>query len=155
MSFVSLKSLASGIAAAAVLGLGHSAAVANVSKDEAVAMVKKGVAAIKSMGPEKAYAEFSNPSGPWVDRDLYLVVFRLDGTTLAHGANAKQVGVNVIDRKDVDGKEFVRERMETAKTKTSFWQDYKYTNPTTKKIEPKTMYCEKQADTVVCGGIYK
>jgi hypothetical protein len=155
MSFVSFKSLASGLAAAAVLGFGNPAAAANVSKDEAVAMVKKGVAAINSMGTEKAYAEFSNPSGPWVDRDLYLVVFRLDGTTLAHGANARQVGVNVIDRKDVDGKEFVRERVETAKTKTSFWQDYKYTNPTTKKIEPKTMYCEKQADTVVCGGVYK
>jgi signal transduction histidine kinase len=118
-------------------------------------MVKRGVAAVTAMGPEKAYAEFSNPAGKWVDRDLYMVVFRLDGTTLAHGANAKQIGVNVIDRKDIDGKEFVRERVETAKTKNAFWQDYKYTNPTTKKIEPKTMYCEKQADTVVCAGVYK
>jgi cytochrome c len=156
MAVNSPKLLVSALAAASLLGFGHLAyAAANVSKDEAVAMVKKGIAAVVAMGPEKAYAEFSNPAGKWVDRDLYLVVFRLDGTTLAHGANAKQVGVNVIDRKDVDGKEFVRERMETAKVKPTFWQDYKYTNPTTKKIEPKTMYCEKQADTVVCGGIYK
>ena len=34
-----------------------------VSKDEAVAMVQKAVAAIKSEGPEKAYAEISNPAG--------------------------------------------------------------------------------------------
>ena len=29
------------------------------------------------------------------------------------------------------------------------------TRPTTKKIEPKSMYCEKLDDTVVCGGVYK
>ena len=27
--------------------------------------------------------------------------------------------------------------------KGTFWQDYKFTNPTTQKIEPKSMYCEK------------
>jgi cytochrome c len=42
-----------------------------------------------------------------------------------------------------------------AKTKPSFWQDYKFTNPESKKIEPKSMYCEKLDETVVCGGIYK
>jgi len=139
----------------AALLLAAPAFAANATKEEAVALVKKGVAAVNSMGAEKAYAEFSDPKGKWVDRDLYLAVFRLDGTALAHGANAKQIGVNLIDRKDIDGKEFIRERMEMAKTKTSFWQDYKFQNPTTKKIEPKTMYCEKQNDTVVCAGVYK
>lgn len=137
------------------LALAVPAFAANATKDEAVALVKRGVAAVTAMGAEKAYAEFSNPTGKWVDRDLYLAVFRLDGTALAHGANAKQIGVNLMDRKDIDGKEFIRERMDLAKTKTSFWQDYKFQNPTTKKIEPKTMYCEKQSDTVVCAGVYK
>jgi signal transduction histidine kinase len=146
------------LALAACLALawgGTALAASNATKDEAVALVKKGVAAISTMGAEKAYAEFSNPAGKWVDRDLYLAVFRLDGTALAHGANAKQIGVNLMDRKDIDGKEFIRERMELAKAKPSFWQDYKFTNPTSKKIEPKTMYCERQADTVVCAGVYK
>jgi signal transduction histidine kinase len=139
----------------AAMLLAAPAFAANASKDDAVAMVKRGVAAVSAMGAEKAYAEFSNPAGKWVDRDLYLAVFRLDGTALAHGANAKQIGVNLIDRKDIDGKEFIRERMDMAKAKPSFWQDYKFLNPTTKKIEPKTMYCEKQADTVICAGVYK
>ena len=143
------------LAGLSLLALSLGASASTVSKDEAVALVKKGVSAVTALGAEKAYAEFSMPAGKWVDRDLYLVVFKLDGTTLAHGANPKQIGVNVIDRKDIDGKEFVRERMELAKTKATFWQDYKYTNPSTKKIEPKTMYCERQADTVVCGGVYK
>jgi cytochrome c len=82
-----------------------------VSKDEAVAMVQKAVAAIKSEGPEKAYAEISNPSGKFVDRDLYIVVYGLDGVVLAHGANASRVGTNQIDDKDPDGKAF-GERLE-------------------------------------------
>jgi signal transduction histidine kinase len=130
-------------------------ASANATKDEAVAMVRKGVAAVTALGADKAYAEFSTAGGKWIDRDLYLAVFRLDGTSLAHGANPKQVGMNLMDRKDIDGKEFIRERMDMAKAKPSFWQDYKFQNPTTKKIEPKTMYCERQADTVVCAGVYK
>lgn len=143
-----------GLAAFALLAASLPALASNATKDEAVAMVKRGIAAVTALGADKAYAEFT-AGGKWVDRDLYLVVFKLDGTTLAHGVNNKQVGVNVIDRKDIDGKEFIRERMEMAKTKTSFWQDYKFNNPTTKKIEPKSMYCERQADTVVCAGIYK
>ena len=42
-----------------------------------------------------------------------------------------------------------------AKSKGSFWQDYKFTNPTSKKIEPKSMYCEKVDELVACAGIYK
>lgn len=64
------------------------ASASDATKDEAVAMVKRGVAAVTAMGADKAYAEFSTPGGKWVDRDLYLLVFRTDGTSLAHGANA-------------------------------------------------------------------
>lgn len=122
---------------------------------EATVMVKKGVAFLKANGKEKGLAEISNKTGQFNDRDLYLVVYGLDGTVRAHGANEKMIGKNLIDLKDIDGKEFVRERIELAKSKGTFWQDYKFTNPTNKKIEPKSMYCEKLDDAVVCGGIYK
>ena len=122
---------------------------------EATAMVKKGIAFIKANGQEKGLAEITNKKGQFVDRDLYLVVYALDGTVRAHGANEKMVGKNLIDLKDIDGKEFVKERVELAKTKGTFWQDYKFTNPVSKKIEPKRMYCEKLDDAAVCGGIYK
>ena len=127
----------------------------NATADEATAMVKKGVAFIKAQGTEKGYAEISNKQGQFIDRDLYLVVYGLDGTVLAHGANDKMVGKNLIDLKDIDGKAFVKERVELAQTKSSFWQDYKFTDPMTKKIEPKTTYCERLDASVVCGGIYK
>jgi signal transduction histidine kinase len=130
-------------------------AVTKATLPEATAMVKKGVAYIKANGKEKGQAEISNKGGQFVDRDLYLVVYALDGTVRAHGANEKMIGKNLIDLKDIDGKEFVKERVELAKTKGTFTQDYKFTDPTTKKIAPKTMYCEKLDDAVVCGGVYK
>ena len=145
--------LAAALAAAA---LGSTAALAsNATADEATAMVKKGVAFIKANGADKGYAEVTSKTSQFKDRDLYLVVYGLDGVVRAHGANEKMVGKNLIELKDVDGKPFVKERVELAKAKGTFWQDYKFTNPVSKKIETKSMYCEKLDDTVVCGGVYK
>lgn len=128
----------------------------NATRDEASAMVKKGIAFIKANGADKGYTEISNKSGQFVDRDLYLVVYGLDGKCLAHGANPKQIGKDLIDLTDIDGKYFVKERVELAKSKPSgFWQEYKFTNPVSKKVEPKVMYCEKLGETAVCGGVYK
>lgn len=123
---------------------------------EAEAMVKKGVAYIKANGKEKGYAAITNRDNKeFHDRDLYLAVHRMDGTAVAHGTNEKMVGKNFIEMKDIDGKEYIKERVDFAKTKTSFWTDYKFNNPLSKKIEPKTAYCERLDDTIVCGGIYK
>ena len=125
------------------------------TKDEAVAMVKKAVTFIGQQGADKAYAEFGNKGGQFTDRDLYVVVYGLDGKVLAHGANAKLVGKELIDAQDVDGKYYVKERTELARKQADFWQDYKFVNPVSKKIEPKQMYCQRLAETAVCSGIYK
>ncbi|NNU42503.1 cache domain-containing protein [Ramlibacter montanisoli] len=145
-------------AVALVLGasLGISAVAAErVTPKEAEAMVKRGVAFIKATPRDKAMAEITDPKGQFVDRELYLTVYKMDGTAMAHGANAKFVGKNMMDLRDGNGKEHIRERMEMAKTKSAFWQDFTFLNPVNKKIEPKQMYCEKSDELVVCGGIYK
>jgi cytochrome c len=150
------KKVGMAMAAAAVLLSGAATgAEGGATAKEAEAMVKKGVAYIKANGNDKGYAEISTKGGQFSDRDLYLVVYGLDGKVLAHGANQKMVGKDLIGLKDIDGKEFVRERVELAKAKNTFWQDYKFTNPESKKVEPKSMYCERLDVTVVCGGIYK
>ena len=144
------------VVAAAVAALGHLPAHAsNATPAEATAMVKKGIAFLKASGKDKTYAEINDKQGQFTDRDLYLVIYGLDGTVRAHGANEKMIGKNLIELKDVDGKPFVKERVELAQAKPNFWQDYKFTNPLTKKIEPKSAYCEKLDDTAVCGGVYK
>jgi signal transduction histidine kinase len=57
--------------------------------------------------------------------------------------------------KDPDGKAYVKERIDIANKDGKGWQDYKFTNPLTKKIEPKTTYLEKVDDMIICCGAYK
>ncbi|NEW87526.1 MULTISPECIES: cache domain-containing protein [Rhodopseudomonas] len=143
------------IAAATVTAFAAAPAIAEASKDDAVAMVKKAVAAIKSDGADKTYPAISDRAGPFVKDDLYVVVYQLDGKVLAHGANAKFIGKDMIEAQDVDGKLYVKERVELAAKQPSFWQDYKFVNPVSKKVEPKEMYCERLDNTAVCAGVYK
>jgi signal transduction histidine kinase len=145
------------LAAAAVLaGLSLPAVAADhATKDEAMAMVKKAVGMIQQSGADKAYAAFDDKAGGFTDRDLYVVVYGLDGKVLAHGANAKLIGKDLIDAQDVDGKYYVKERTELARKQGEFWQDYKFVNPVTKKIQPKEMYCQRIGETAVCAGVYK
>lgn len=136
--------------------LSFSAAAADYgTAPQAEAMVKKAIEHIKTAGKDPAYADFTAQKPEWIDHDIYVVVYEFSGLVLAHGQNPKQVGKNLLDFKDADGKEFVKERVELAKTKGKFWQDYKFTDPITKKILPKSMYCERLDDTAVCAGIYK
>lgn len=154
MNILSTKPLVSALAALLVFG-GAAQATGGANKDEAVAMVKQAVAFIKDQGAQKAYPEITSKASKFHDRDLYVVVYQLDGKVLAHGSNAKFVGKDLIDAQDVDGKPYVKERVELAAKHASFWQDYKFVNPVSKKVEPKQMYCEKLENTAVCAGIYK
>ena len=119
------------VCAATLVFIGAAAAGDGAGKDDAVAMVKKAVTFIKEQGAEKAYPELTNKAGKFIDRDVYVVVYQLDG------------------------KLYVKERVELASKQPSFWQDYKFVNPVSKKVEPKQMYCEKLDNTAVCAGIYK
>ena len=149
------KPLISALAATLVAAGSAAIAADGASKDDAVAMVKKAVAFIKEQSPDKAYPEFTSKDAKFIDRDLYVVVYQLDGKVLAHGSNPKFVGKDMSDAQDVDGKLYVKERVEMAAKQPSFWQDYKFVNPVSKKVEPKQMYCEKLDNTAVCAGIYK
>ncbi|WP_245573724.1 cache domain-containing protein [Curvibacter lanceolatus] len=122
---------------------------------EAEAMVKKAVTYIKANGPEKSYEEFTNGKS-FKDRDLYIVVYDLNGKNLAQGANPKLVGKDLIGLKDPDGKPLIQMFVDLAKTKGKGWvEGYKFLNPVTQKIENKAMYLERLGDTLVGCGIYK
>jgi cytochrome c len=141
-------------ALAVLLAVTALAAERRATPAEAVQMVRKAVATIRKDGGARTYASITDRHGPFVARDLYVTVWGLDGTVRAHGLNPNMVGKNLLDLRDIDGKPFIRERMHTARTQASFWQDYQYTHPMSKRIEPKRMYCERLDDSVVCGGIY-
>ena len=138
-----------------VAGFSGFALAADGTPAEAKALVKKAVDYMKANGKEKSFAEFSNPKGKFVNGDLYIFVYDMNGKCLAHGFNQKMIGKDLKEMKDPDGKFYVKERIEIAKTKGSGWQDYKFTNPTSKKLENKTAYIEKYEDVIVGCGAYK
>ncbi len=126
------------------------------SADEAIAMVQKVIVAIKADGREKTFSEINDPkSSKFKDRDLYITIIDMHGKNLAHGANPKMQGKDLIDLRDVDGKFFTRERIELAKSHGKGWVDYKFVNPVTKQIEPKSAYFETYQDIIINCGIYK
>lgn len=125
------------------------------SRDEAKVMVERAATFLKTQGKDKALAEFSNPKGQFIDRDLYIIAYSLDGIRLSHPYNAKLIGKTVADATDFDGKPYGQEILQVAKTKGTGWVDYKFTDPTTKKLADKSLYIQKVDDIILGCGIYK
>jgi cytochrome c len=132
-----------------------AAADAHGKPEEAKAMVEKAAALITSDGQDKAFAVIDNSSGPFVDGDLYVFVTSFEGVTLAHGTNKALIGKNLLHVKDADGKLFVQMMIDLAKDKGEGWVDYKWPNPTSKKIEDKSSFIKRVGDTFVGCGVYK
>jgi cytochrome c len=122
---------------------------------EAEAMVHKAIEFLKKEGKEKAFAAFDDTKGPFTYRDLYIMVYDLKGTCLAHGAKKERVGNSLVEEKDADGKQFVKERLEIVAKDGKGWQQYKFQNPATRKVEVKVAYFEKVEDVIVVSGAYK
>ena|SRR5215217_1872571 len=116
--------------------------------EEAQALVEKAIARYKEVGPEKAIAEINTPSGPFVDRDLYVFVIGPDHKIIAHGADKSRIGMTMVGEVDQDGKAFGDEMI--AATAEGNWVEYKWQNYTTKKAETKKSFV-KNVDGYVFG----
>jgi cytochrome c len=136
-----------------MMSVAHAADVGTPA--EAEALVKKAVALIKAVGPEKAYEEFTNGK-TFKDRDLYIFVYDFNGKALAQGANPKLVGKELLNMKDADGRFIIQMQIAIAKEKGKGWTpEYKFINPVTQKIETKMTYVERAGDAYVACGVYK
>jgi cytochrome c len=129
-----------------------------VSPDDAKALAEKATAYWKANDKDKALAEINNPQGQFVKGDVYVVAHDFKGNVLAHGANPKLVGANLLEQEDpITGNFFVKEQVELAKTKGSGWINLHWTNPTTKKVQPKKSWVKKieGEDYLVNCGVYE
>lgn len=126
--------------------------------DEAVAMVNKAAAYLQKNGKEKAFAEFNNPKGQFIDRDLYIYAFLAngDGIEQANGGNARLVGKNLLEMKDADGQYLIKNILAVANNKAGeAWLEYKWINPVTKAVERKKAFVKKVGDVLIGCGIYE
>lgn len=150
-----MKKLLALLAASFLLTATALAAEERATPQDAEELVKTAVSYLKKSGAEKAYREFQNKGGPFIYKDLYVMVYDMSGKCLAHGADPSKVGKDLMDQKDANGKAYTRERIQIAKEKGAGWQEYVYKNPANGKVEPKVVYFEKLGEVVVSAGAYK
>jgi signal transduction histidine kinase len=143
------------VAAALIAATTGAHAQSKGNEADAVALVKKAVDYLKKNGKDKALAEFSNPKGEFIDRDLYIFVIDQKAKMLAHGALPKIIGKDVIEMKDADGGYLFKNMLAATATKQNAWVHYKWPNPISKNIEAKSTYLERVDDLVIGCGIYK
>jgi cytochrome c len=140
---------------ALLLGAGLALAGERGSQDEAKALLDKAITHVNEAGTEKAYADFSRADGGYVDRDLYVYCFDMEGKALAHGGNPALIGKNLMEMKDPDGVQPVKESIRILGSSGAGTLDFKWPNPISKKIEAKSAYISK-AKNDWCGvGYYK
>ena len=127
------------------------------TRDEAKAMVDAAVEHVKKVGPDQAFKDFTNKENKaWQKKDLYVFAYTSEGVNVAHGANDKLVGKNLIELKDPNGKPLIQELRDTAK-KGGGWVEYDWPHPQTKKIESKVSYTRMMTnfDGFVGVGVYR
>ena len=125
-------------------------------KPKAIAMVKEAVAMFKKSGKEATFKEVNQGRFHTTrENALYVFVYAEDGTCVAHGFKANFIGINRLGVKDPDGKFYMKDSLELAKAKGKGWNDYKFFNPATQKVENKTSYLEYANGFVFGCGVYK
>lgn len=124
------------------------------SLDDAKTLAEKASAYAKANGKDKAVAEINNPQGQFVKGELFVVAGDFNGVTLANSGSPKLVGINLLNMKDPGGKLFMKDIVETAKTKGSGWVAYDKYSPGTKKVRPWKSWVQKVEGNdmwVMCG----
>lgn len=127
------------------------------TRDEAKAMVERAVEHALKVGPEQAFKDFTDKSNKmFQDRDLYVFAYTMAGVNVAHGANERLIGKNLIDLKDPNGKLLIQELRDTA-AKGGGWVEYDWPHPQTKKNEAKVSYVVKfkNFDGFIGVGVYR
>ena len=118
-------------------------------------MVERAAAFLKAHGRDQALAEFSNPKGQFVDRDLYVIAYRArDGVRLSHPYNAHLIGKSVADARDIEGKPYGQAILAVARDHGRGWVDYKFTDPLTKRLSDKRLYVTRIEDLILGCGYY-
>ena len=143
-------------AAAVALSLAAGVSLAN-TRDEAKAMLAEAQALIASKGINAAADEF-NAGGKWKRGKAYVVLVKFDGGTLvAHADNPKLAGKAMIEAKDASGKPFVQETISNVKASGESLVEYRWANPTTKKIDNGRLMARRVAgqDAYVAVGFWE
>ncbi len=116
-------------------------------------LLDRAEAQLREQG-DPALASLSR-AGDFQDGELYVYVIDTAGNFLASaGTSSSLIGRNVSDLTDSNGRHFIREILEGARTKSSGRVDYRWFNPVHGKSEPKTASYRRVGDRILVVGYY-
>jgi cytochrome c len=148
-----MRKISLGMVLVTLFVFGAASIIQAATLDDAKALGEKAAAYVKANGKEKGVAEIGNPKGQFVKGDMYVTLHDFKGVFLANPMNPKLAGQNHFELKDPSGKLFVQEMIEVAKKGTG-WVTYSWTNPATKKVQPKKSWVQHVEGTdlyTLCG----
>ena len=113
------------------------------TREEARAMVDAAVEHVQKVGPEQAFKDFTDKANPaWHKKDLYVFAYTRNGVNVAHGANDRLVGKDLLEVRDPNGKFLIKALRDTA-LQGGGWVEYDWPHPQTKRVEAKASYVRK------------
>jgi methyl-accepting chemotaxis protein len=125
------------------------------SADEAHALVQAAVQRVREVGYASAAAEFRQPGGRFLDRDLYIWVIDPQARYQVHGAKPDQEGKRVHEAPGIDGDRFMRDATAAAQAGGG-WIDYQIVQPGTGAVLPKASFVVPiERDLMLGCGIYR
>ena len=104
--------------------------------------VKDAVGRIEK-DPDAAFALFHDPAGPFLAKDAYIFVYDFNGLNLALPAFPSLEGRNLMDLKDAQGRQYLREMLQVVQTSGSGWVDYMWPKPGESVPTQKSAYVSK------------
>ena len=92
---------------------------------------------------EAAFERFHDPKGPFIAKDAYIFVINPSGVDLVNPAFPNLEGRNLLDLRDTQGKQLIREMMKVVETKDAGWVDYMWPKPGESVSTQKSAYVSK------------
>ncbi len=139
------------VLAVAFFALGVAPATAGTPEEAKVLAIK--AAKLVAAEGEAAFPKLGDPAGGYVEGDLFVTVIDRKGVVRA-SAMSKLVGLNMWEATDPDGIKINQVAWQAVENTDGAWSTYKFTNPATKKIEPKKSWVQKVGDYIVVCGAY-
>jgi cytochrome c len=124
---------------------------------DAKTLLLKASAHLREVGEQQAFADFQDKSKPFIDGDLYVLVYSMEGVCLSHGQDPKLVGKSRLDVTDANGRKYIADIVADAKIKHSGFIDYVFKSPKSGKVEPKVTFWSRPEgkDYFLGVGVYR
>ncbi|MDQ2102001.1 cache domain-containing protein [Azospirillum isscasi] len=116
----------------------------------------KAVDLIVAKGLDAAAEEF-NRDGEFKYGEIYVNVIDFAGVWKVYPPRPAGVGMSVINVKDPDGRDIVRDILSVARDSGEGWVEYRWLNPASNRIEPKVTFLKRVPgqELVAYVGIYR